>query len=101
MISLQAIPSPAEILNSGLSLQVRAPGQELAQGSTLGSSNSARLESSLHLQGAVAVSGEATLWRNTPDRNQWPHARRSMDSPFDDDFQANSSSIFLHHLRCL
>ena len=46
------------------------------------------MESSLHLQGAVAVSGEATLWRNTPDRNQWPQARRSVDSPFEDSFQA-------------
>ena len=65
-----------------------APSQELAQGSAFGASGSPKLESSLHLQGAVAVSGEATLWKNSPDRNQWPQTRRSTSSPFGDDFQA-------------
>lgn len=72
-----------------------APAHELAQGSVLGSSGATKMESLLHLQGAVAVSGEATLWRNTPDRNQWPQARRGIESPFDEDFQASNISHVL------
>ena len=70
-------------------MQVTAPGQELAQGNAFGASGSPKMESSLHLQGAVAVSGEATLWKNNPDPNHWPQARRSISSPFNDDFQVS------------
>lgn len=37
------------------------------------------------IQGAVAVEGEATLWRATTDKNAWPQPRRSDAHPSSDD----------------
>lgn len=78
--------------------QVFAPGQEVMHGAGFGAAGSHRLESSLHLQGAVAVSGEATLWKNNPDPHQWPQTRRNESHPFDEDLQA--SLLSCHDPSC-
>ena len=49
------------------------------------SSSQQQVESSLHFQGAVAVEGEAMLWKPSAQRSSWPQARRSKD-PFRDPF---------------
>lgn len=72
-------------------LQVTAPPHEPAHGASQGAFPSGnQLESSLHFQGAVAVEGEATLWRASADGSAWPQKRRTLTDSFEGDLQVRS-----------